>query len=355
MKGHLIIVALLFLASCRVEPANGGTETDSGAAADAGCEIAGAEQTLTVVPRADMTAAGKDLAQYPGLKLFDVPCANFDYRMAMTKQGGGYSVYKITFPSPFDSPHAANNTVHGDYYMPRGRENVPSAVLLHKLGGDFTLERAICAFLASRGVAVLFMRMAYCGERLPEGMKDEALLGGDLKLAADSIQQSAMDTRRARSLLESRPEVDKERIGLVGVSLGAIVAALTVGVDGEFANCVLLLGGGNLAEILAESKSGNLKQMLKDRVIGIEHLKEAFRPVEPTAYAARVRATVLMLNAKGDEIIPRAATEALWEALGRPEIVWYTGGHVTVGVHTVDMFNRIIARLSRNKTLIPAP
>jgi hypothetical protein len=34
-----------------------------------------------------------------------------------------------------------------------------------------------------------------------------------------------------------------------------------------------------------------------------------------------------MLNAKDDEVIPRECTDSLWEAFGRPRIVWLSGGH----------------------------
>ena len=37
---------------------------------------------------------------------------------------------------------------------------------------------------------------------------------------------------------------------------------------------------------------------------------------------------MLMLNAKDDEVIPRACTEGLWTAAGEPEIVWLSGGRL---------------------------
>jgi hypothetical protein len=47
-----------------------------------------------------------------------------------------------------------------------------------------------------------------------------------------------------------------------------------------------------------------------------------------------------MLNAKKDEVIPRAATDALWEAAHRPEIVWYEGGHRTIAAYIMDVLSR---------------
>jgi hypothetical protein len=36
-----------------------------------------------------------------------------------------------------------------------------------------------------------------------------------------------------------------------------------------------------------------------------------------------------MLNARHDETIPLACTEALWRALNEPEIIWMDAGHIS--------------------------
>jgi hypothetical protein len=51
-------------------------------------------------------------------------------------------------------------------------------------------------------------------------------------------------------------------------------------------------------------------------------------------YAAAAKGKrILMLNARDDEVIPRACTESLWKSLGQPEIRWYSGGHFSVMRH----------------------
>jgi hypothetical protein len=40
-----------------------------------------------------------------------------------------------------------------------------------------------------------------------------------------------------------------------------------------------------------------------------------------------------MLNAREDEVIPRACTESLWKAFGEPKVEWYSGGHYSVIRH----------------------
>ncbi len=48
-------------------------------------------------------------------------------------------------------------------------------------------------------------------------------------------------------------------------------------------------------------------------------------------YAERMRGRrILMLNASHDEVIPRSCTDALWESLGKPRIVWWDAGHIAI-------------------------
>ena len=66
--------------------------------------------------------------------------------------------------------------------------------------------------------------------------------------------------------------------------------------------------------------------------------------MDPVTYAANLRKDnlrVLMLNVRYDEIIPRQCTESLWEAFGRPEIVWWDAGHLSAGRFIFDAMDRV--------------
>lgn len=45
---------------------------------------------------------------------------------------------------------------------------------------------------------------------------------------------------------------------------------------------------------------------------------------------------MFMINVTQDQVIPRASTEALWTALGKPDIKWYDGNHEGLAVHLFD-------------------
>jgi fermentation-respiration switch protein FrsA (DUF1100 family) len=118
-------------------------------------------------------------------------------------------------------------------------------------------------------------------------------------------------------------------------------------VEPRFKKVGIVLGGGNLASTLWESSNREVGDFQKEWLAKGE-TRESFeailKPVDPVTYAERLRGRmVLMVNAEHDEIIPKSATLALYEAIGRePELVWLEGaGHYTA----VQYLPREIERL----------
>src|SRR6185436_10180870 len=71
----------------------------------------------------------------------------------------------VTFPSPVETPHVNNNTVHCEYFRPAAPGKYPGVIVLHILGGDFDLARLFARSLAHKGVGALFLKMPYYGLR----------------------------------------------------------------------------------------------------------------------------------------------------------------------------------------------
>jgi dipeptidyl aminopeptidase/acylaminoacyl peptidase len=140
-----------------------------------------------------------------------------------------------------------------------------------------------------------------------------------------------MVVRRARAILAARPEIDRGRIGITGISLGGILTALSAGVDGGFARVAPILAGGDLAAITFHAReSRKIRAMMQAKGMTQDDAATVFAPVEPTHFAARIDPSrCLMINAADDEVILRENTEALHRALGRPQIVWLPATHYT--------------------------
>ncbi|HEY8503371.1 MAG TPA: prolyl oligopeptidase family serine peptidase [Gemmataceae bacterium] len=240
----------------------------------------------------------------------------------------GVEVYRLTFPSPVKSPHESNNTVHAEYYRPKGAGPFPGVIILDILAGDQSLSRGMGLFFAQNGVAGLFVQMAYHGPRRPpEGRV--RLLSPDIPHTLAAIRQTVLDCRCAAAWLAARPEIDPERLGIVGTSLGSFMSALTAAMEPRLRRVALLLGGGGLVDAFYDHPRAGWFRRFNELLGGSkERLAELIAPVDPLTYADRLaRRRLLMIAARRDEIVPPSAAEALWKAAGRQKIVWFDTTH----------------------------
>ena len=254
------------------------------------------------------------------------------------------TIATVTFPSPVETELERNNTVHCEYYRPRTDKPVPAVVVLHILGGDFELSRLFCNALAHHGVAALFLKMPYYGPRR-EPESSRRMISSDPQETVEGMTQAVLDIRRAVAWLESRDEVDEQRIGIFGISLGGITAALATTAEPRIRKACLVLAGGDLAQVALDSpRLARERRAWEERGGTRQEFLDVIGKIDPVRYAENARnRQILMLNASRDEIIPKACTESLWQALGRPEIVWYQGGHYSVALHLLNAIDRVTA------------
>lgn len=255
---------------------------------------------------------------------------------------------RVMFPSPVTTEHAANNTVHCEYYRPtnvRAGRKAPGVVVLHILGGDFPLSRLFCNALAQRGCAALFVKMPYYGPRRVPGVS-RRMISADPAETVAGMRQAILDIRRARAWLEAQEEVDDEQLGVFGISLGGITAALAATAEPRFTKVCPMLAGGDIAKVAWESPElARVRREWEAKGQDRDAIYKLLVTIDPVTYAANVKGReILMLNAVRDEIIPRSCTDSLWEAFGRPRIVWYNAGHISAlrylpeGVNEVARF-----------------
>jgi pimeloyl-ACP methyl ester carboxylesterase len=264
---------------------------------------------------------------------FRLEPALYSYELAPVLATRRYTVSKLRFPSPIETPDVENNVVHAEYFAPIGfGPKRPAVVVLHILGADFPLSRYIAARLADRGVAALFVKLPYYGERRPpdhRGVSSKRFLSMDIERSVSAMRQGVCDVRRAASWLKSRPDVDGNRLAVAGISLGGIVSSVAAAVDPAIQRGVFLLAGGDLSVILWEMPEGApFRKLWVDSGRTQRDLKALTDSFDPLTYAKRlVGKRVLMIAGKVDEVVPPSSTVALWEAAGRPPIHWYDCGH----------------------------
>jgi dienelactone hydrolase len=255
----------------------------------------------------------------------------------------GVAMSLVTFPSPVVTPEANNNTVHCEYFRPTTPGKHPAVVVLHILGGDFPLARVFANNFAQHGIAALFVKMPYYGERRQPG-STARMVSTDPDETARGMTQAVKDIRYAAAWIAAQDEVDPKQLGVFGISLGGITASLAASAEPRFVKVCPALAGGDLGLILRDSPEHHLAAA-RERWLAqghsIDELDNLMKTIDPCCclHADKQR-KVLMLNAEHDEIIPRECTDHLCQAFGNPPIIWYDCGHYTAALHILDALER---------------
>ncbi|UCD57035.1 MAG: acetylxylan esterase [Candidatus Hydrogenedentota bacterium] len=224
--------------------------------------------------------------------------------------------YHVTFASVHDQRVPALLTLPSNATPP-----FPAILFLHGVLGnkDSPNQRKRSAFLASAGYATLRIDGQYRGEREVRFRGGVGLQTEYYYRNRDAMIQTAIDLMRGVDYLASRDDIDLEKVGFAGFSMGGAVGTLFCAHDPRVRAVVLAITGGNF---------GKFRKAAGDKRTE-ERIRRAYRIVDPVLYVSRISPRpLLMLNAARDEIVPRAATEALFEAAREPKrIIWYDCGH----------------------------
>lgn len=252
----------------------------------------------------------------------------YELRRRWTLAVSGIEVYELRFPSPVVTPYPENNTVVGEYYRPQGTGPFPGVLVLDILAGDQRVARLFARQLARNGIAALTIHMAYYGPRRPAG-SSLRLLSPDLDHTFAAIRQTVLDLRRATAWLASRPEIHPQRLGIMGTSLGSFLAALTAEMEPKLKRVAILLGGGGFVEAFYDDERVLLLRTCWELLGGTrQEVARLLAPVDPLTYAANLRdRQVLILAARRDDIVPPRMAQALWEASGRQQLLWFDCTH----------------------------
>ena len=123
--------------------------------------------------------------------------------------------------------------LHVPHDLPAGHKRA-AVVVLHGFGSnkDGGISMAASQLFASLGYITLRFDMRGCGQS--QGPRGRVIC----------LEQVA-DTKAALDFLQSRPEVDASRMGVMGHSFGAAVAVYTAGVDQRVAACISTGGWGD--------------------------------------------------------------------------------------------------------------
>ncbi|MDF7799847.1 acetylxylan esterase [Pontiellaceae bacterium B1224] len=87
------------------------------------------------------------------------------------------------------------------------------------------------------------------------GPRRDGIYGdSDVPLKDQWMYHAVADTILANSLIRSLPEVDPDKVGVMGISWGGVITSTVIGIDNRFAFAIPTYGCGNLA--MAENQYG---------------------------------------------------------------------------------------------------
>lgn len=129
---------------------------------------------------------------------------------------------------------------------------VPAVVLVH--GGGGTASKDWVRNWNSHGYAAISMALegqADDQSRLPDGGPSRPGIFGDSSAPINDqwMYQSVANVTLAAALMRSLPEIDPNKIGIVGCSWGGIITATVIGIDPRYAFAIPVYGCGGLDTI----------------------------------------------------------------------------------------------------------
>jgi dienelactone hydrolase len=199
--------------------------------------------------------------------------------------------------------------------VPLKGTNLPAVIFLHGSGEDRRRFVLPAGWVAGRGAVGMTLTLpSTSAGGAPPGMTPQQRLARDRRIfAADVIA-----VRRAVDLLSSMPRVDKNRIGLVGWSLGARVGAVAAGVEPRLESVVLMSGGSLPISAYVEQAPAALRQQVR----------ASLTQIDPLRWIARARGSILLQDGRSDQVVPRPALLELAKAAPKGSVLrWYSAGH----------------------------
>ncbi|MCP4320717.1 MAG: prolyl oligopeptidase family serine peptidase [Alteromonadales bacterium] len=254
---------------------------------------------------------------------YDYPRYQGAYQIRVIAKTNDYQLNQITFPSQHNIL-AIEHDIIIDYYQQKEARKTPVIIVLPILGGNNKIASIFARYFAKHGYASVVVHRQKKYKKMQYIKQMESIM-----------RQIVFDHKQALDWVETRPELDNQRIGVFGVSMGGIKAALLSGLDMRIKSSVIALAAGDLANILTYSSEKHIKkrrlQLLEERQITEQQLYlELSQSIktDPIHYAQYINATnTLMILASFDQVVPFEQGQRLKEKIGNPETIYLFSGH----------------------------
>jgi dienelactone hydrolase len=271
----------------------------------------------------------------------------------------GLSYERITFDSGWEPraeepgrarwlAHQANRTVHAWVSRAPHSDGRSWLVCGHGFGmgsNPFVDLRAFRVPVLHRlGVNVVVPVLPLHGPRASGRVRGEDLMTIDLVDSMHGIAQATSDFRRIVAWL--RREQGADSVGVIGYSLGALVASLVASLEDDLACVVAGIPVVGLPDLFRRHTTDRVRRLAEDHAVLGEAADDVHRVVSPLAMACRVAPEHRYVFAGlGDRMSTFGQARRLWLHWGRPTLATYPGGHV--GFYWSSTVKRLVERAVR--------
>ncbi len=264
----------------------------------------------------------------------------------------GYTLIKFTFDGYQEEKVPTLMSIP----LKRTGKKFPAVVFLHGIGQNKNFLKEITLPFNQTGFVLVSSDQFMQGERkLPPNASGWEQAKAFVRRPAKTINEA----RRLIDYLSTHPDIDPQRIYLVGASYGAITGTTVMAKDKRIRAGVLVYGGADLGKLLNSTAAhlgvaaglGMIKGKIdpekpplpkltasQDRIA--ECIVRCVVPIaryflgasDPIHFADQIAPTpVYFQNGKFDVLVPKAAGEALQQAAKEPKkITWYDSDHVGI-------------------------
>jgi hypothetical protein len=276
----------------------------------------------------------------------------FDFRLEPADdKGESHESFRFRFTA-FSEMERDLKTVEGTFYrsrkVPSGHPSplVLCSPILAGAAGDYLECRVFSRWACARGLSTFYVHQE---EDILAGWRDGVEFE---RLFRENIQ----DNLRALDLFVARPDIDPERLGTLGISLGGIKNVVLIAVEPRFRGNVLCLAGADLPAILGRSEERRVLRYVRARMeregLTREEVVADLRAnvlSEPARFAESVASDrVLLFLGSLDDKVPYDTGLLLREKLGEPETYIIPVGHYTAILVAPYAARRAFAFLRRS-------
>jgi dienelactone hydrolase len=191
---------------------------------------------------------------------------------------------------------------------------LPAVVFLHGAGGDRDEQLGFAVELAERGAVALTITAPSRTKSPPA----DAAPPDALRWQRDTIVDDVVAARRGFDLLAADDRVDADRLGLVGWSMGARLAAIVADVDERDRATVLMSGGAVPVQEYVDAAPEELR----------DDVQEVLPAIDPLTHVKTVKGALFIQAGRTDSIVPQRALRAMAEAAPHgTRVTWYPADH----------------------------